>query len=217
MVTTTGFCSAMRADVSDVWDGIYAHPFIKELEAGTLPDRKFKFYFTQNYQYIQAVVGAMATAAGNAPDRESRDLCLDLAVISREKAGEQLEWAAELAGDVPTQMAPANHAYTRHVMTLAHGGAVDVLTGLLPCPWTYDEFAHDIHSRLTQPVAIRWLEWWAGEEHNELVERMISVIDRLTDDVSKAKRDELADAFLTSSRYEYMFWDMAYNEQGWPI
>ena len=66
-------------------------------------------------------------------------------------------------------------------------------------------------------MAIRWLEWWAGEEHNELVERMISVIDRLTDDVSKAKRDELADAFLTSSRYEYMFWDMAYNEQGWPI
>ncbi len=113
---------------------------------------------------------------------------------------------------------PANHGYTRHLMTLAHqGGTLDVLTGLLPCPWTYDEFAHAIHHKLTQPVAIHWLEWGAGDEHAQIVDDMKAVIDRLSADVSEAKRDELAHAFLTSSRYEYMFWDMAYYEQGWPV
>ena len=27
----------------------------------------------------------------------------------------------------------------------------------------------------------------------------------------------MQDAFLTSSRYEYMFWEMAYQRRTWPL
>lgn len=211
-------CSILREDVAEVWDKIYSHPFLQEVEAGSLPDIKYKFYFTQNAQYIETAVRFLAIAAAKAPDAASRDFCLELAVTSNEKCREQMEWVDELPGEVPAEMAPANFAYTRHLMELAHqGGTVDVLTGLLPCPWTYDEFAHAIHHKLTQPVAARWLEWWASDEHEEIVDNMKTAIDRLSADLSKTKRDALSHAFLTSSRLEYMFWDMAYYEQSWPV
>ena len=30
-------------------------------------------------------------------------------------------------------------------------------------------------------------------------------------------REAMRRAFLTSSRYEYLFWTMAYNEERWPV
>jgi thiaminase/transcriptional activator TenA len=218
MVTVIGRCDAMRADVSDIWEKIYAHPFLRDTENNTIAERKLKFYFTQNYQYIEAAVQFFAIAAGKAPDRESRDFCLETAATANEKMQEQIDWANELPGKVPTEMAPANHGYTRHLLTLVHqGGTLELLTGLLPCPWTYDEFSHAWAHKLTNPVTSRWLAWWASDEHKELVDNQKATIDRLSEGISPDREAALATAFRTSSRYEYMFWDMAYNEQFWPV
>ena len=42
-------------NTGDVWDAIMSHPFLVELEAGTLPDEVLRFYFEQNLQYVDAV------------------------------------------------------------------------------------------------------------------------------------------------------------------
>ena len=39
----------------------------------------------------------------------------------------------------------------------------------------------------------------------------------MAEDASLAELEAMRQAFLTSSRYEYMFWDAAYNRQEWPV
>lgn len=219
MVTTAlGLCSQMRKDVAAIWDKIYAHPFLKEVENDTLPERKLKFFFMQNYQFIDTAVQFYAIAAGKAPDRDAREFCLGVAAKANEKMHEQMEFVERLSGDVPREMAPANFGYTRHLLTQVHqGGTLEVLAAMLPCPWTYDDIGHAMHPKLRNPVTRQWLEWWASDEHADLVEHQQRIINRLSEGVSEAKRTELGQAFRISSLYEYMFWDMAYYEQSWPM
>jgi thiaminase/transcriptional activator TenA len=36
-------------------------------------------------------------------------------------------------------------------------------------------------------------------------------------DASPSELDAMRQAFLTSSRYEYMFWEAAYRREQWPL
>jgi thiaminase/transcriptional activator TenA len=42
-------------------------------------------------------------------------------------------------------------------------------------------------------------------------------VDRLAGEASPPQRERIASAFLTSSRYEYLFWDASYRLEQWPV
>ena len=37
-------CDDLRDSCSDIWRDLHNHPFVAEMAAGTLPERKFAFY-----------------------------------------------------------------------------------------------------------------------------------------------------------------------------
>jgi len=41
--------------------------------------------------------------------------------------------------------------------------------------------------------------------------------DETTAEAGPFEREDLREAFLTSSRYEYAFWEMAYRMETWPV
>lgn len=215
----SGFCAAMRNQNQDIWQKIDNHPFLAELRDGTLPDRKLKFYFVQNVHYIDAVIQFLGIAAAKAPDQESRDFCLDLIQVGNEEFKKQVNFAAELAGgEVSTEIAPACHGYTRHLLTLAHqGGTVDVLGAFLPCPWTYEFIGHRLAPVAKHPVHAKWWEFYGSDEHTELVERQLQIVTRLSSEIGEGHAKRIADSFRISLRYEWMFWEMAYREEFWPV
>ena len=43
-------------------------------------------------------------------------------------------------------------------------------------------------------------------------QRLIALMERLSADYTEAQLQRLTDIFVTCSRYEAMFWDMAWNE-----
>ncbi|RLG03644.1 MAG: thiaminase II, partial [Thaumarchaeota archaeon] len=46
----------------------------------------------------------------------------------------------------------------------------------------------------------------------------VEELKAFTDDMaSEINYERLEKIFLMASRYEYMFWDMAYNLEKWPI
>src|SRR5258708_33913389 len=55
-----------------VWDAILRHPFLRELQLGTLPIDTFRFYLAQDWLYIQERIGAWAILAGRRPDPDIR-------------------------------------------------------------------------------------------------------------------------------------------------
>ena len=59
--------NASGSDCAELWDALHAHPFIRELAAGTLPPESFRFYIEQNLQYLLEYARAMAIAPRGAP------------------------------------------------------------------------------------------------------------------------------------------------------
>jgi thiaminase/transcriptional activator TenA len=50
-----------------------------------------------------------------------------------------------------------------------------------------------------------------------VVREVLAVTDELGPYLAPAERDRLHRHFRTSSRYEWMFWDMGYRMESWPV
>ena len=46
---------------------------------------------------------------------------------------------------------------------------------------------------------------------------MRALVDKEAKRAGTDEKERMSEAFLTSSRYEWMFWDMAWREEQWPV
>jgi thiaminase/transcriptional activator TenA len=118
-------------------------------------------------------------------------------------------------------MAPANVAYTSYMRSLAmHGGPLEIMASLLPCAWSYVEIATALADETDHdhPVYGDWVGYFSLPENVEMVSDMRADFDRLVEEEasSGARREEIERIFVTSSRLEGRFWEMAYTLEQWP-
>ena len=58
---------------------------------------------------------------------------------------------------------------------------------------------------------------YASPEFLSLGESLRGLINNLTAEHSISQKERIKNYFLLSSRYEYLFWEMAYTEEMWKI
>ncbi len=202
--------------VAPLWGAILEHPFITGLRDGTLPDEALTFYFEQNVHYIDMVLRCRTVAAAKASSDRERSFFLDRTPVIAEELQHQRKMLAALGGNPNAPIAPACHGYTRHVLTLAWSRKpVEYFGSFLPCPLSYDEIGRQLRGRLTKPAHRDWWDFYSSRQHNEMCDRYRGFVDELAAGLSDAERAEMRKNFVLSSKYEYWFWDMAYNRETW--
>jgi thiaminase (transcriptional activator TenA) len=217
----------MRSDSAAIWDGLHAHPFLREIADGSLPLEKFRFFLEQDDLYLAEYARCLAMAAARSRDEaELRAFTTDLSVVLEAELPSNRELLARVvergAGDRggAGAMAPATLAYTSYLQALAmRGTSLDIMSALLPCAWSYVEIARELEPRATgHEVYTRWIAFFASEENARLIDDMRAALDRLVERAAADDRRlaELSHAFATSSRLERAFWDMSYSLEHWP-
>ena len=214
------FSDELRGAARTVWDAIFAHPFLRELESGELPEESFLYYLTQDFHYLEGFARAVALALSKAPDSPTLQL-LALRVpapVERQLHSTLFDQLGVDREEVEkAELAPTARAYVDHLIASAAAGDVgEAAAALLPCPWTY----HELGARLSpveHPIYGTWTSVYKEGLLAESVRAWRSLVDAYGRDASEEQRGRLEEIFLTSSRYEYMFWEMAYRCQGWPI
>jgi thiaminase/transcriptional activator TenA len=223
---TDSFSDGLRIEVAPLWEKILVHPFLVEMGTTKLPLDKFRFYVKQDYPFLMEFARCLGIAAAKAEDRETMRTFSSLLDASLTIEVEMLESLGEKLG-IPqnelrrSELAPTNVAYTRHLLYVAYSGVVgEIVAAMLPCMWTYQE----IGERLGESEALRkhaiYAEWCAtyrSKEYIELVKWYRDLADRFASESGSSVREKMRDHFLLSSRYEYMFWDMAYRQETWPL
>ncbi len=214
------FSESLRQEALPIWESIFAHPFLEEIEAAELPLEKFRYYVEQDYHYLAGFGQVVATALSKAPDtRTLRRLIRRITTpVERPLHGrmfELLETSEDAVETVP--LSPTNMAYINHMQTAASmGGVGEAAAALLPCPWTY----HEIGERIAVPEHPVY-SYWAQPYRDGLLEESTAAWRELVDEYAAnggpATREAMRSAFITSSRYEFMFWTMAYNMESWPV
>jgi thiaminase/transcriptional activator TenA len=100
--------------------------------------------------------------------------------------------------------------------TAAFGTLGGTPAALLPCPWTY----HEIEQRLgpvAHPVSAEWGAFYAAGGLAESVRAWTDLVDRTGAEAGPAEQAAMRQAFLTSSRYDYLFWEVAACQETWPV
>jgi thiaminase (transcriptional activator TenA) len=219
------FTDHLRELGEPIWRAQHEHPFIQGIADGSLDVEKFKHRVRQDYRFLIEYARQFAFAAGRAPDlatmtwlvqlaRETLETEMSLHRAYAEKFGISLE---EMERE---PMAPTCQAYTDFlVRTAATGSFPEAIGALLPCMWGFSELGKRIaaHASPGDERYAEWIEMYASDEFAELAELCRGIMDRLADGLPERDLTAVTGAFLTSSRYEYLFWEMGWRQEQWPV
>ncbi len=218
------FTEELWGGITAIFEAILAHPFIQGLTDGTLPEEAFRFYVIQDALYLRDYARALALAAAKAPQEQA------IAMFCHHAAG-AIEVERQLHESFfrdfglteqqvrATPVAPTNLAYTSYLLRVAYAEPFHELVGaVLPCYWIYQEVGTRLATRGSpNPLYRRWIETYGGEEFGRVVREVLQLTDRIAEALTPAQRAAAARHFVTTSRYEWMFWEMGWRMERWPV
>jgi thiaminase/transcriptional activator TenA len=221
---TDSFSAGLWHGIADIYAAILAHPFIAGLTDGSLPHDAFAFYLVQDALFLRRYAQALAAVAGQAPDTAGTEMFARHAagIVAAEMSLHE-SLLADLGMDPASvdgaQEAPTTLAYTSYLLAAVRGGSYGEGVGaVLPCYWIYWEVGkHLLGKGSPNPGYQRWIDTYGAEEFGAEALEVIAVTDKLGPALAPADRERVRRHFRATSRYEWMFWDMGYRQENWPL
>lgn len=220
------FSERLYESTQAIWDKCHEHPFLVEMREGTLDPERFIYYLKQDYVYLIDYAKLFAMASMKARDLETMTKFAELLhstlhvemSLHRDYAARFGVSREELEQTVP---APTTIAYTKFLLdTASQGSLAEVVAALLPCMWSYRVIGvayASIPGALDHPLYREWILMYSSDEFGELTDWTIDYMDRVAEGLPEQELARLEERFLVASKLEYMFWDMAYRKEEWPI
>jgi thiaminase/transcriptional activator TenA len=217
------FSERLWSGIQPTYDAILRHPFVTGLTDGSLDPAAFAFYVVQDALYLADYARALAVVGAKAPTPG------DVAMFARHAAGAvEVERTlhdsllADLGIDAAqisaAEPAPTNLAYTSYLLARVHNDSFAVgLAAVLPCYWIYAEVGRELLAKGSPDARYqRWIDTYSGEEFARVVREVLDLADRVGESLSAEVERAAHDAFRTTARYEWMFWDMGLRRETWP-
>lgn len=215
--TTTRLLDAAH----DIWEGYHTHPFVRGIADGSLAAEKFCFYLLQDYLYLfdYARVFAMGVVKAREPNvmrafaRYVHQI-LDGEMDIHRSYMERLNISREKAEHA--QASIDNLSYTAYMRAVAQEeGVAEIAVAILSCAVSYEHIAQRIvrenPAAASHPFYGEWVSGYASEQYATENHALSALVDRLTEDYSERQLVRLEEIFVNCSRYEALFWDMAWE------
>ncbi len=214
----------LRSEAAHIWDGWHQHPFIQGIGSGNLKREKFVYWIKQDYLYLIDYSRVFAYAAARArkiKDMQNFARLLD-GVLNTEMSLHR-DYCAEFGikeDELETlEKSPTCQAYTDFLVRIAATESLGVTMGaLLPCFWGFFEIGlrlKEVGDTSENNLYRHWIEMYSSDEFEELAIWSRELTDELGKEVSREERNIIKQAFITSSKYETKFWNMAEELEEW--
>ncbi|WP_265670627.1 TenA family protein [Klebsiella grimontii] len=218
---TQGIYGRLRQQAGADWQHYVAHPFLRQLADGTLPEPAFHRYLTQDYLFLihftrsyALLVSKLRTLAEMRVAAVSMNAILDELPLH---VGYCREWGLDEATMAAEAESVETINYTRYVLDIGHSGdPLDLLAALMPCVAGYAEIGlgllHDPKTRLTANPYASWIRNYGDEGYLNGVNNAIGLLETLWQQRGgEARFVELSAIFTTATRLEANFWQMGLN------
>ena len=205
---------------------VRAHPFVRGLGHGTLPEERFRYYMRQDYVFLVQYSRVLALAAARADDLSVASRFADLLNLTLNVEMDlhrQFAYKAGISTEAleATEPAPTTLAYSNHLRVGAEtGDLATILAAILPCAHGYWEVAEELRAQDGwdgHPLYADWIRMYTSDEYAAMAQWAAELLDRLTTGIGPDREAALREVFLQSQRYEYLFWDMSDRLEDWPI
>ena len=67
------------------------------------------------------------------------------------------------------------------------------------------------------PLYARWIATYASKEFGDVVQAVLAATDAVAERLRPSEQDAMRRHVLTTARYEWMFWDMGWRQESWPV
>jgi thiaminase/transcriptional activator TenA len=224
VTSQTSWSTRLWSDIEPTFAAILTHPFLTGLTDGSLDANVFAEYVAQDVHYLRDYARALSIVAAKAPT------LADTAMFARHAAEvydveltlhtallPELGLDSSAIGETP--VTPTTQAYTSYLLATAYGGSfADGLAAVLPCYWIYAKVGSNLMRRgSVDPRYQRWIDSYGGDDYAKTVAEVLALTDRIGPSLSPAEEACSRAHFVTTARYEWMFFDAAYRRERWPV
>lgn len=218
------FSQTLFQRIGPIYQRILQHPFVAGLTDGTLDEAAFQFYAIQDALYLRDFARGLALLAAKASDDDTTVMFSEHAktalVVERDLHGSFFsQWGLAPQDVYRTPMAPNNVLYTSYLLRVAYERPFhEGLGAFLPCYWIYWEVGKELERRGSSvSVYQRWIDTYASAQYADVVQQAIALVNRVAQTLTVDDQERVAEHFVMTSRFEYMFWDMGYRRQAWEV
>ena len=199
-------------------------PFNTELASGTLSRERFQGYVVQDALYLGQYSRLLALAGVKGPDGATLQAfgrCALEAVAVEQALHERYlqKFGIDPARLTDAEPSPDCLGYTSFLLATAYHDPWEVLVAaLLPCFWIYWDVGIRIAKRAAPDNPYHaWIDTYADEGFGEALRMVIGITDRAASATTSAVQARMMTAFVRCTQYEWLFWDGAYQQRGWPV
>lgn len=193
-------------------------PFNIELQNGTLPPKKFKFYMEQDSLYLVDFARVLAFAAGKAENPEHVMALIKFAekaiVCEHDLHSYYFELFKTNFNDL--KKSTACSAYTDFLLSIAKNGSLpEILAAVLPCFWYYRELGSHIYNNSSKANPyIKWIDTYGSDDFSKATNKMIRLVDDVAAaiDLTSSLGRKMLELFKTAAELEVLFWNDAYQQ-----
>ena len=218
-----GLSDELRAGVGSIWERVVTHPFFTEMADGSLDRVRFDRYFDQDYLFLKDWAILLSLATAKAPDFDAaRELVgfLHLGLGVEEGLFQEAFRERGISREAvkALEYLPTTQNYSGYLRTQAYEGTfIEVAATLLAMEWPYLDWAQRAEQagrKPGDPYYQTWIDIHTSPGMSGFVTWLRSVVDG--SGPTPKQRDKLQAIFRDVLRYEYLFFEMAYQEETWP-
>jgi thiaminase/transcriptional activator TenA len=181
------FADTLKQHSIDTWQKILSHRFVMELSSEILPLNKFVFYLRQDYYFLGEFSKFLHSAKEKTNDNKLKEW-LDSLYLNT--VNFEMEMQKQLLNSLgSSSSSPSNTAY--HELTQK----------LSKIPIRNDAYR-------------KWVHFYSSTESHRQVAEIKEILNRLGEKVDDESKAKMKNHFANACRYEYLFWEMAYNLGG---
>ncbi|SES90715.1 thiaminase (transcriptional activator TenA) [Oceanobacillus limi] len=220
------FSERLHEKLQAIWRKNHSHPFVQGIGDGSLDKEKFRFFMIQDYLYLIEYAKLFAIGAAKSTDVATMGR---FAALLDSTLNEEMDLHRQYGkkfGITPEEFeeakpSPTTLAYTHYMLHVGQNGTLaDLIAALLPCAWSYWEIGkelNEIPGASEHEFYGEWIKMYSSEEFGQVAQWCIDLLDDLTKGKPEEELSHLEEIFLNTTRFEYMFWEMSYNQAMWPI
>ena len=216
----------LRQTHSDLWERAVTHPFIVELGDDTLAVERARRYFLQDYVFVADLVGLASLGVAKAPSIQAAShIHAFLGGILDPQAAEENDFflrAFHILGATEAEYStatagPVTRAFGDFMMRVGlEGDFADIATVLYVTEGAYLDWATRLIKQGKSPSNPIYQEWIRLHSPEVLADFVGWLESQLNAADMSARRPRIERLFHTALRYEFLFWEAAYNDIGWP-
>lgn len=220
----------LKTKHADLWRRMTHHPFVVEMGDDTLSLERGRRYFLQDYVFVNDLVAMISMGVAKAPDFVAAShLYAFLSGILDPKAAAENEFflrAFDVLGATEEEYSavsasPVTQGFGDFLArTGLEGSFEEIVTVCYVTEGTYLDWGTRLIEQGKQPenpIYRQWIDLHGPDVLGDFVAWCESYIDAAEQSGRLgALRPRVERAFHTALRYEYLFWEAAYNGDAWP-